>query len=202
MEKSKSYGRLNTRKLVLTALLIAIVVVLQLVASSIPLGPLSLSFVLVPIVIGAAMLGWEVGAWLGLVFSVVVLIKPDGFTVLMLGHNAPMTWVVALLKGTAAGAVAGLLYKMLSKKNETLAIIVSAVSCPIVNTGIFLIGLRLFFWPIATMIGDSYNYISTWAFVGIGILVFCFLPELVINLVLSPVIYRIIQVGKKLWKKS
>ena len=57
------------RCMVGVALLIAIVVVLQLVGSFIKFGPVSISLVLVPIVVGAAVYGPAAGAILGIVVS-------------------------------------------------------------------------------------------------------------------------------------
>lgn len=48
--------------------------VLQFVGSAIRLGPFSISLVLIPIVLGAALYGWGMGCWLGLVFGAVVLL--------------------------------------------------------------------------------------------------------------------------------
>ena len=56
-------------------LLAAIAAVLQLVGSAIRFGPFSVSLVLIPIVLGAALYGWGMGCWLGLVFGAVVLLS-------------------------------------------------------------------------------------------------------------------------------
>ena len=42
---------------------------LQFVGSAIRFGPFSISLVLIPIVLGAALYGWGMGCWLGLVFG-------------------------------------------------------------------------------------------------------------------------------------
>ena len=55
------------------------------------------------------------------------------------------TVVTVLAKGTLCGLIAGLVYTALSKKNRWVAIIVAAVVCPVVNTGVFLLGCLLFF---------------------------------------------------------
>ena len=67
----------STKKMVLAAILTAIVIVLQFLGAFIKLGPFSVSAVLVPIVIGAATCGVGIGAWLGFVFGVVVLLSGD-----------------------------------------------------------------------------------------------------------------------------
>ena len=64
----------NTQKIVGLGLFTAIVIVLQLMGSFIRFGTFSISLVLVPVVIGAALYGAGAGAWLGFVFGVVVLL--------------------------------------------------------------------------------------------------------------------------------
>ena len=68
----------NTRTLVGLALFTAIVVVLQLIGNVIHFGVFSISLVLVPIVVGAAMYGPAAGGWLGGIFGLVVLLSGGG----------------------------------------------------------------------------------------------------------------------------
>ena len=70
-------NKMSTKNLVLGAILTALVILLQFMGSFIKLGPFSISLVLIPIVIGAATCGTGVGAWLGFVFGIVVLISGD-----------------------------------------------------------------------------------------------------------------------------
>ena len=67
--------RFTTKQLVGMAALTAIVIILQFVGSSIRFGVFSISLVLIPIVVGAALFGAAGGAWLGFVFGVVVLLS-------------------------------------------------------------------------------------------------------------------------------
>ena len=67
----------RTQKLALAAILTALVAVLQFLGAFIHIGPFSVSLVLIPIVIGAALCGWQIGAWLGLVFGITVLLSGD-----------------------------------------------------------------------------------------------------------------------------
>ena len=76
----------NTQKIVGLGLFTAIVIVLQLMGSFIRFGTFSISLVLVPVVIGAALYGAGAGAWLGFVFGVVVLLSGDAAA--FLGVNA------------------------------------------------------------------------------------------------------------------
>ena len=133
----------TTKKIVGVGLFTAIVVVLQVLAVVIrPMVVFNISLVLIPIVVGAAMYGYKAGAWLGFVFGVVVLLTDASA---FLAVNIPGTIITCILKGALAGLVSGLVYLALEKKNQIAAVFVSAIVCPIVNTGVFLLGCRIFF---------------------------------------------------------
>ncbi len=191
MEKRKN-GAMSTENLVMYALLTAIVVVLQIIAEFAPkVGPCSLSFVLVPVVVGAALCGYKAGAWLGFVFSVVVLLCPS--TSVFYGISFAGTVITVIVKGTAAGFASAVVYKLLEKYNRLIAVIISAIVAPVVNTGIFLVGCRLFFFEAVKSWAGGQNVITYMFFVLAG---FNFLFELISNLLLSPAILRIIKVRK------
>ena len=135
--------KFETKKLVGLSVLTAIIIVLQALAISIRFGIFNITLVLIPIVVGAALYGYKAGAWLGFVFSVVVLFTDAGA---FLAISVPGTIVTVILKGTLAGLAAGIVYLALEKVNKYLACVVAAICAPIVNTGIFLIGCRLFFY--------------------------------------------------------
>jgi uncharacterized membrane protein len=185
----------NTKKIVMTGVLTAIVVVLQLLGSFIHFGPFSISLVLIPIVVGAALYGIGTGAWLGFVFSVVVLFQPD--TGAFLSVSVTGTVLTVLVKGTLCGLTAALVYKALEKKNKYAATICAAVAAPVVNTGIFLLGCVIFFLPIIREWGVNNGFESVGRYMIIGFVGFNFLFELLVNVVLSPVIVRIVNIGKK-----
>ena len=135
--------KLKAQQIAGLGLFTAIVVVLQALAVNIRFGIFSITLVLIPIVVGAALYGWLAGAWLGLVFGVVVLFTDAGA---FLAISVPGTILTCVLKGMAAGAAAGAVYKLLEKKNTWIAVILAALVAPICNTGIFLLGCRLFFF--------------------------------------------------------
>lgn len=186
---------MKTKNIVGIGLFTAIVVVLQLFASGIKLGPFSISLVLVPIVVGAAVYGWKAGAWLGFVFGAAVLLSGDAAA--FLAVNIPGTVIVVLAKGTLSGLAAGIVYKLLDKANKTLAATVAAVTCPIVNTGVFLLGCLVFFMQTITEWGAAMGFENVGAYMIFGLTGANFLLELAINLVLVPVITRLIRVGKQ-----
>ena len=64
----------TARNIAFLAVLVALIVVLQLWGGNIRIGGTPLSFVLVPIVIGAVMLGPGAGALLGFLFGVITIV--------------------------------------------------------------------------------------------------------------------------------
>lgn len=187
--------RNNTKKLVGVGLLTAIVVVLQAVAVAIrPTGLFNISLVLVPIVVGAALYGYKTGAWLGLVFSIVVLFTDAGA---FLAVNVPGTIITVIVKGTVAGLVAGLVYLALEKKNRFVAVIAAAIACPVTNTGIFLLGCVLFFMDTINGWASAAGFANAGTYMIIGMVGVNFLIELVLNIILSSAIVRIVNISKK-----
>jgi thiamine transporter ThiT len=185
----------NTKKLVGIGLFTAIVVVLQLLGSFIRFGTFSISLVLIPIVVGTALYGIGAGAWLGLAFGITVLISGDAAP--FLAVNVFGTVATVLLKGALCGLCAGLIYKALEKKNKYVATICAAITAPVVNTGVFLLGCLAFFMPTITAWGEGLGFESVGKYMLVGFVGFNFLFELAVNVVLSPVIVRLINIGKK-----
>ncbi len=192
--QTKQRQRMSTETLVLGAILTALVVVLQMLGSFIKLGMFSISLVLIPIVIGASVGGAKLGAWLGGVFGIVVFISGDA--AYFLGINVPGTIITVMAKGIACGLVAGLVYKWLSGYNRYLAVIVAALTCPIVNTGIFLLGCAAFFLPAISELaaGEGETILGYLIFFMVGA---NFLVELVVNMFLSPVVVRLLNLRSK-----
>ena len=183
-----------TRALALGAILTALVVVLQCMGQFIRFGMFSISLVLIPIVIGAATCGPKVSTWLGFVFGVVVLLTAAGA---FLAVSVFGTVVTVLVKGAACGLAAGLVYKLLENKNRWLAVMASAIVCPIVNTGIFLIGCVLFFFEIVEGWGLALGFENAAAYMFLGLAGGNFLFEMAANLLLSPIVVRLLQIVKK-----
>ena len=181
----------KTSKVVGLGLFTAIVVVLQFLGSFIKFGPFSITLVLAPIVIGAALYGIGAGTYLGLVFGATVLISGDAAAFLTI--NPIGTVIIVLLKGMLAGLTAGLVYSLISKASSLAGVIVAGVVCPIVNTGIFLAGCYIFFQEWLVAVFGTTGFVTVVAgLVGVN-----FLVELGINMVLSTAIVKIIDLGKK-----
>jgi uncharacterized membrane protein len=189
---SKTNNKQNTEKLVVAAVLTALVVVLQLLCSFIKTGIFSITLVLIPIVVGASKCGAKVGAWLGFVFGMVVLLTGDAAP--FMAVNAAGTIATVLLKGSLCGLCAGLVYKALEKHNKYVAVFVAAIVCPVVNTGVFVLGSFAFFMDtIASWSGDG-NAVS---FLFVGLIGINFFIEIASNIVLCPVAVRLLNLRKE-----
>lgn len=190
---------MKTKKLTELTMLAAIVVVLTIFSTFIKFGPFSITLALVPIIIGGVLYGAEGGALLGFVFSLVVLITGlfgwDGGTVMMLIGIRPLAAIlICLLKGTLAGWVAALVYKAVAKKNGKLAVVLASIVCPVVNTGVFIAGMLLFFTSTleSWASGQGVFYFIIFGLTGIN-----FVVELLSTLALSSVVTAIIKYRKK-----
>ena len=187
----------TTKTLVLSAVLTAVVVVLQVMAilTRAILPAFAINLVLIPIVIGSAMGGVKVGAWLGFVSGVAVLVSGDAAAFLTVSIGG--TIAVVLLKGLASGIAAGFVYKLLENKNQYLAVIAAAIACPIANTGVFVLGCFAFFMDTIREWGASMGFENAFAYIILGMIGVNFIIELVLNIILSPAVIRLLNIKKK-----
>ena len=196
MSTSTNKNSIMLRKMTYLAILTAIVFVLQYLSLFTRFSTFSLTFVLVPIVIGVSICGVWAGAWLGFVFALAVFATGDA--ALFLGWDIPATIFLVILKGVAAGLCAGLVFRLVEKKNRYLAIFLSAITAPIVNTGIFFLGSLIFFYDDIISYSIDINlptdnvavFVLT-VFIGVN-----FFIELGTNILLAPAVRRIIDIAK------
>lgn len=178
----------DTYKLTLIAIMTAVVVVLQTFIR-IPIANLSIAITLVPIVVGAVICGPLCGLWLGAVTGFIILMSGEAAT--FLAFSIPGTIITVMLKGMLCGFVPGLTFKLLKNANKYLAVVISSVLCPIVNTLVFILGVVVFFLHDITVWASSEG-VSAFVFIIFGLVGINFLIEFTINLVFCPIIYRII----------
>lgn len=196
MNKASSHGKIQ--RMTGMSIFIAIIVVLTILCTFVRFGPFSITLALAPIIIGAALYGPGAGAILGGVFGFVVLLTGvfgwDGGTVMyLMSLNALGCILICIGKSAAAGWISGLVYRLIAKKNIHLGVVVAAIVCPIVNTGIFIIGMMLFYMSTLESWagGQAVIYYAIFGLTGVN-----FLVELAVNLVLSSGITSIIRYGQ------
>ena len=197
MDKKQTLSK--TQYIALLGILLAFVILFQVFGSYIRIGATNFSFVLVPIVLGGVLLGAKAGLFLGFAFSTVVAVMgfagADGFTNVLL-NNAPVgTLLTIYLKGCFAGLIPALVYKAIAVKNKTVAIIISALLAPVINTGLFIICM-LFLSDVlkANFVADGTTVIYFLVIVCAGV---NFLVELAINVVLAPALKRVVDAVRK-----
>jgi len=189
----------STTNLVRMAVLTAIVMILSYLEQFIiiPIGPFTfnITLALMPIVIGSIQGGVIAGGWLGLVFGFVVL--TSGQAAAFIGVSTFGTILVVLLKGAAAGLIPGAVYKLLSRKNKTIATFVAALTAPIANTGIFVLGCYAFFLPKVTEWASGTDFKNVGAYIILGLVGVNFIVEFISTIVLSGGISRVLDTIKR-----
>ena len=116
-----------------------------------------------------------------------------------LAVSIPGTIVTVIVKGLLAGLCAGFVYRVLSRVNDILATFVAAAVCPIVNTGVFLLGCRIFFYDTVRAWGEAAGYDNVFLYMIVGFVGINFLIELAFNLALSPAVIRLVKLIRVRW---
>ncbi len=191
----------RTYKIVLMSILAALVIILQVFFSNISIGMFKITLTLIPIVVGAIILGPGYGAVLGLIFGVIVSIFSitgvDAGGYMVFSANPVMAWLLCLIKGAAAGFFPALIYRALAKKNENVAAFVAAISAPIANTGIFIAGILLFFRSVFDSWMNGSGYTNPLTYIIVGLCGINFLIEFAVAVIFSPAVAIVIKSFKK-----
>jgi len=187
----------NTKRLTGLAIFGAIIIFLQLFATFVKFGEISITLALTPIVVGAAAYGMFAGALLGAILGGVTLVAcifgwDIGGNILWTASPL-LTALLCFVKAGAAGFVSGLIYTLFSKKSANIGTVAAAVACPIVNTGIFCLAMALFYKDILnSWAGDT----PALSYVIFGLVGINFVIEFSVNLILSPVAARVLRIKK------
>ena len=199
----------TAKNIAILGVLLALVIVLQAFGGTIPIGAVQLNFTLIPIVLGAIMLGPWAGAFLGFACGVVVLIQviiaPSGFYYIIWLNDPAITVITCLLKTTLAGLAAGFLFKLLEKKNRYVAVFAASAIVPIINTGVFILCCLWMNESIKLTQDFMINELQMTQFLGmnpfvfilLGLVTFNFFVELGVNLVVAPGLHTVYRVVEK-----
>ena len=189
----------KVKRMVGIALLMALVLVMQFLGGVLTTASgFSISLVLIPIVLGAAVYGPSAGAILGGTFGVIVYMNcvsgADMGGAMVFQANPVLCLIVVMGKGILAGLAAGYVYKLLQGQNAYIAMLAAAIVCPVVNTGVFVACMLTFFKDVLSVWADGGDVIT---YVLTGLVLANFVPELIINVVFSPFGQTIARVAKK-----
>ena len=184
---------LRIKKMVGISIFAAVVVVLQLFSNYVAFGPVSITLALIPIVVGAIVYGPLAGFILGSVGGLLVFLAPATIG-LFWDYGVFVTFLVCILKMGIAGLVSGLLYKLLHKWNKVIAVVISSVIVPILNTGLFALAAYTIYYKLLEGLAPAGQNIAAYLFLTfIG---FNFLIEFFVNSALSPVVLRLTNLSK------
>ncbi len=199
MKKNNFFSAKNVTTL---AILLALVIVLQAFGGSFTIGAVTLNFTLIPLVLGAIVLGPLAGAFLGFASGIVVLIQvilaPAGFYYIIWSNSPIITLLICLVKTTVAGYVAGFLFHWIEKKNKYVAIFVASGIVPIINTALFVLGCLCMSDTIALMAEGA----NVFVFILVSLVTFNFFIEFAINLLVAPGLHTVYNVVEKQFKQK
>ena len=141
----------NVKTLVQLALLTAIELIMAFTPLGyLKIGPVSITFMAIPVAVGAIVLGPLSGAFLGLVFGLTSFSQcfgADQFGTTLLGINAFSTAFMCLVPRILMGLFAGLIFGGLKKTTlgETGGALLSSLACSVINTVLFVGSLIVLF---------------------------------------------------------
>lgn len=197
----------QAKKLTYFSVLTALTVVLQLIGNTVRIGVVTLNFSLIPIVLAAILLGVWYGTALGAITGLIILfhcgiLGADGFTNVLFATDPVIISLVCVVKTAAAGAVSALLFKWISKKNGFAATVVASGIVPVVNSGLFILGM-LCIIPSLRTAGFIAEGANAFAVIVIGFVGLNFVFEFVLNIIVAPALYRVIKVvDRSIFKKT
>lgn len=150
MEQTRKKNREKLRYMTVLALLIAIIALLQFTPLGyLKVGPIEITFLTIPVAIGAITLGPAAGAILGGVFGATSFIQCFGFSafgVILLDLNPVFAFLVCVPTRILCGLLCGLVFRALKKHgNGISAYIVGALSCPLLNSVLYISALLAFY---------------------------------------------------------
>ncbi len=148
----KTTKRARKRKtlfLVQNALLTALVVLMAFTPIGyLQIGVVKMTFIMIPVAVGAITLGEKSGAFLGLVFGITSFAQCfglDAFGSTLLGINPVYTFIMCIVPRVLMGYLCGVIYKLVARKKKKFALVFASLLAPVLNTAFFMSLLLLFF---------------------------------------------------------
>ena len=173
--------RVDTRRMVLLAMLSGILLIMSLTPLGyLNIGPLAISLNMIPVAIGAVALGPGGGAFLGAVFGVTSCLQCVGiggtsYMGMILFEISPvLTILQRLVPRVLAGLLTGAAYDAMHKLRVPYAGYVSGFCAAALNTVFFMVALVLLFGNtpyLQDLIGGRNILMFILSFVGVNALV-------------------------------
>lgn len=159
-------------RLVLTALLTALIIVMAFTPLGyLKAGAIEITFITIPVIIGAVLLGPVGGLFLGAVFGITSFIQCFGmstFGVALFSVNPLRTAIVCIVPRVLMGWLTAVIFKAISSKDKTSFVqyLVASIAGPLLNTILFTGTLLLLFnnAPIIIQLKEQFGSTNVMAF--------------------------------------
>lgn len=186
----------------MTAILAALIILMTFTPIGyIPLGPVKMTLLTLPVMVGSVVLGARSGIILGSIFGLTSFYTCFGMDFVgmgLLSINPFLTFVMCFVPRVLCGWLPALIYKAISQngtKRTMLAIPVAGASVAIINTVLFLGSMWLFFGnSLSEVVGIEINNIFALfaLFAGTNGLI-----EIAVNIVVGTAICKPLTIAKK-----
>ncbi len=191
----------RTQKMVQLAILVAIMLIFAYTPLGyLKVGVIEITFMVLPVAIGAILLGPVSGAILGGIFGVTSFIQCFGasaFGALLLSINPICTFLTCMIPRVLCGWLSGLVFRALHKngKMPVASYFIASLTTALLNTIFFILCIVVFFWAsdtfLSTMNGWSMPTDNLWAFfvafVGLNGLV-----EAIVNCIVAGTVSKVV----------
>jgi uncharacterized membrane protein len=191
---SKTMADGKILKLVQLSILTAVTILMSLTPLGyLPVGSVRISFLMVPVVVGAIVIGPSAGAFLGLVFGLTsfstCVTGTDPFGAMVLALNPVGTFIMCVPTRILAGLLPGLFVKLtVTKIRARFAYPAAALMGSLCNTFFFLGALLIIF-------GKNADVAAALAFDGTSILLYILATVVALNGTLEAVACTVVGAG-------
>ena len=148
--------KLNNKTIAVLGILIGLIILMAFTpVGYLRVGAVSISFLMIPVAIGAIAKGPWAGALLGTVFGITSFVQcfgMDPFGTYLASKNVFFTFIMCIICRALAGFLAGLVFKGVSKltKNTLVRSSLTGLAAALFNTILFLSALVLLFGKATT----------------------------------------------------
>lgn len=165
MNSKTNQKRSSTANLAVASILAAIIVVMTFTpAGYLNLGFVEITFLTIPVAVGAIICGPACGAFLGAVFGLTSYLqcfgigRPSAFGAALLSINPVFTGIMCIVPRILAGLLAGLVFKAFKGRKKNISYAATSLSTGIFNT-VFFVGALIALFGTANLsalgLGDN-----------------------------------------------
>lgn len=203
MSTNKRLSKSKILSLTENAMLAAIIVLMAFTpVGYLQIGLVKMTFIMIPVAVGAITLGEKSGAFLGLVFGITSFVQCFGldiFGTTLMSINPIYTFIMCIVPRMLMGYLCGLVFKSLAKLKKGVAVVIASLSAPVFNTVFFMTLLMLFFGNSDYIMSMRAGTENLWAFL-VAFVGFNGVMEVVTTTVIAPPVALAIEKAVKKFK--